>query len=47
MQLKNLPVDVSEFRKIRKGNYIYVDKTKRILEIINSGEKFFLARPTI
>jgi hypothetical protein len=45
MQLKKLPVDVSEFRQIRKENYIYVDKTKQIFEITESGKKFFLARP--
>jgi hypothetical protein len=45
MQLKKLPVDLSEFREIREKNYVYVDKTKHIWELTESGKNFFLARP--
>jgi hypothetical protein len=45
MQLKKLPVGISSFRKIREEECVYVDKTKRILELVKSGDYFFLARP--
>ena len=44
--MKFLPVDVSSFRTIIEGNYVYVDKTKYIYDLYNKGERFyFLSRP--
>jgi hypothetical protein len=43
--LKKLPVGISSFKKIREEECVYVDKTKRILELVKSGDYFFLARP--
>jgi len=43
---KRLPVGIQDFEKIRKGGYIYVDKTNYIHRLINgSGASFFLSRP--
>ncbi len=38
------PIGISTFKKIRDG-YIYVDKTKYILELIRNHEYAFLSRP--
>jgi hypothetical protein len=43
--MKKLPVGIQSFREIIDGNYIYVDKTREIYELINSGKYFFISRP--
>ncbi|MCK4765124.1 MAG: ATP-binding protein [Candidatus Aminicenantes bacterium] len=44
--MKNLPVGIQTFDKIIKGNYLYVDKTKDIYNILARGEQYyFLSRP--
>jgi hypothetical protein len=44
--MKNLPLSVQTFSKFVKGNYLYVDKTKSIYELISGGgEYFFMSRP--
>jgi hypothetical protein len=43
--LKKLPVGISSFKEIREDGYVYVDKTRQIWELVESGKYFFLARP--
>jgi hypothetical protein len=43
--MKKLPIGIQTFSKIIKDNYLYVDKTPEIVELIESGEYFFLSRP--
>jgi len=43
--MKKLPIGIQTFEKIINENYCYVDKTKIIYELINSGTYFFLSRP--
>ncbi len=45
--LKKLPIGIQTFEKIRdkKENYIYIDKTKEALELIEGGGYYFLSRP--
>ena len=40
-----LPVGIQTFETIRTEGYVYVDKTKYLIELINSGKIYFLARP--
>ena len=42
--MNKLPIGIQSFEKIRKG-YIYIDKTKHIYKLINSGDYLFLSRP--
>lgn len=42
---KKLPVDVSTFSLLRKGDYIYVDKTEQIYDLCTQGRLYFLSRP--
>ena len=43
--MQKLPIGIQSFEKIRTKNYLYVDKTKQILKLIESGECYFLSRP--
>ncbi len=45
--LPRLPLGISDFAKLREAgqNYLYVDKTQRILDLLNAGNYLFLARP--
>jgi hypothetical protein len=43
--MQELPVGIQSFEKLRKGNYLYVDKTRQILRLIERGSVLFLSRP--
>ncbi len=44
--MRKLPIGIQSFRKLRENNYIYIDKTKEALELIEgNGSYFFLSRP--
>jgi len=43
--MKKLPIGISTLKTIIEENYTYVDKTKIALELINSGQYYFLSRP--
>lgn len=43
---KPLPIGISDFKKLRDGNYAYVDKTLLIQEIVEKGtEVALIPRP--
>lgn len=39
------PIGIQNFEDIRKGNYVYVDKTHLIYKLVSSGKYYFLSRP--
>ncbi len=39
------PIGIQNFRKLREDNYVYVDKTRHIFNILGNGNYFFLSRP--
>ncbi|MDR2192745.1 MAG: AAA family ATPase [Endomicrobium sp.] len=43
--MKKLPTSAQSFEVLRQAEYVYVDKTKYIYELINSGRVYFLSRP--
>ncbi len=43
--MKKLPIDVSTFETMRMNDYLYVDKTEIIYNLINAGRYYFLSRP--
>ena len=45
MELKRLPIGIQSFRKLREGNYLYVDKTEYIHKLITENDYIFLSRP--
>ncbi len=45
-ELKNLPIGIQTFRDIIDGNYIYIDKTKYLYELVKLPKgTYFLSRP--
>jgi len=45
MKLHKYPIGIQTFEKIRKENYVYVDKTKYVYDLANNGQYYFLSRP--
>ena len=43
--MQKLPIGIQNFEDIRIENYLYVDKTKQILNLIENGKCYFLSRP--
>ena len=43
--MKKLPIDVSTFETLITNDYIYVDKTEIIHNLITTGRYYFLSRP--
>ena len=43
--MQKLPIGIQAFEDIRIENYLYVDKTKQILNLIENGKCYFLSRP--
>jgi len=43
--IKKLPIDVSNFKTMIEDEYVYVDKTRHIYELITQGRFYFLSRP--
>ena len=39
------PVGIQSFEKLRRGGYVYVDKTHLIHELVTTGQCYFLSRP--
>lgn len=40
-----LPIGIQTFEEIRLDGYVYVDKTKYLVNLIDTGKIYFLARP--
>lgn len=45
MEKPKYPVGIQTFKKIREGNYLYVDKTEYIYDLVIRGQFYFLSRP--
>ena len=41
--LRKLPIGIQTFEKLRKENYLYVDKTALVWRIANTGKPYFLS----
>ncbi len=44
-QLKTLPIGIQDFEKVRKGEYLYIDKTELIYDMIKGGSYYSIFRP--
>ncbi len=42
--MKKLPIGIQDFAKLRNEDYLYIDKTKQIFELLNNSY-YFLSRP--
>ncbi|MDR0832720.1 MAG: ATP-binding protein [Candidatus Symbiothrix sp.] len=43
--MKNLPIGIQSFAKLRNSDNLYIDKTEQIHSLITSGTTYFLSRP--
>ncbi len=43
--MKKLPIGIQSLSNIREDNYVYIDKTKEALELIENSKYYFLSRP--
>lgn len=44
--MKKLPIGISSFEKIITENYVYIDKTRHVDQLVNKGAgRYFLSRP--
>ena len=39
------PVGIQDFRALRQGGYVYIDKTPYIHQLLTTGKYYFLSRP--
>ena len=44
-KLPKLPIGIQTFEKLREGGFLYVDKTKYLIDLIDNGSVYFLSRP--
>lgn len=43
--MQKYPIGIQDFRELRTGGYVYIDKTKDIHTLIETGKYYFLSRP--
>jgi Predicted AAA-ATPase len=44
-KLKQLPIGVQTFKKMRENDYVYIDKTKFVYDLAMQQGAYFLSRP--
>ena len=42
---KLYPVGIQDFKEIRTGGYVYVDKTEQLHRLVRTGKYYFFGRP--
>ncbi|MDR1814332.1 MAG: AAA family ATPase, partial [Tannerella sp.] len=45
IEVRKMPVGVQNFEKLRRGGYVYVDKTRYVYELACLDRPYFLGRP--
>lgn len=45
MSNKKFPIGIQNFEKLRKEEYVYIDKTALIYKLVTEGSYYFLSRP--
>ena len=43
--MQKLPIGIQNFSNLRNDKFLYVDKTAKLLKLIESGSRYFLSRP--
>ena len=44
---RRYPIGIQDFEDLRNNNYIYVDKTALIYQLVNTNKIYFLSRPVV
>ena len=42
---RKMPIGIQSFEKLRRENYVYVDKTALIYKLVSTSNPYFLSRP--
>ncbi|MCR5316663.1 MAG: ATP-binding protein [Treponema sp.] len=45
MEARYLPIGIQDFEKLRRGHYVYVDKTHFVYDLTRTSTPYFLSRP--
>ena len=43
--MKKYPVGIQSFESLRRGGYLYIDKTNLIYRLVSTGKYYFFSRP--
>lgn len=43
--MRKYPIGIQDFRELRLGDYLYIDKTAVIFKLLEQGKYYFLSRP--
>lgn len=43
--IRKMPIGIQSFEEIRKDDYVYVDKTEIVYNLVTMGKPYFLSRP--
>lgn len=43
--MRKYPIGIQDFAKIRESNFLYIDKTQSIYQLVDSGSYYILSRP--
>ena len=44
-EIRKLPIGIQNFEKLRTDNYVYVDKTRYVYDMVQLSVPYFLGRP--
>ena len=42
---RKMPIGIQSFEKLRRENYVYVDKTELVYKLVSTSNPYFLSRP--
>jgi hypothetical protein len=45
LTMKKLPIGMQDFKEIITKDFVYVDKTRYLFEMFDSGKFYFISRP--
>ena len=44
--VRKLGIGIQDFKKLREGGYVYVDRTEYLYRLVSLSTPFFLSRPS-
>ena len=44
-EIRKLPIGIQSFEDLRNNDYVYVDKTALLYQLVTTGKPYFLSRP--
>lgn len=44
-EIRKLPIGIQSFEDLRNNDYVYVDKTALLYQLVTTGKPYFISRP--